>query len=306
MSLEVEIWAEFSSGFCDAHPPSDRIPVNRRDPGGNHSTACRKEFSASFFLRHITPNKRADANFEYMETQSQTSSFRQSYEERDQLELDRFEEDRRRRIGMAIALVPLGIAMALIVQYINIVVAIDDADWQYVLHRPNFGHILKLSLAPFVGGGLAMLLAGLIATSVSGREGWFLPYFMAAILYSLFMPLIVSLLLPANLFLLEITGLTFTARSAGEAFSDWIWSTPFFVLTYTMTGMKQAFWAGIGAMLVAVGVFRIMGPNSVTFSLARTTALTAGVGALIVVIVMFGPLGIFEILFNSFRITTTG
>ncbi|HCI85271.1 MAG TPA: hypothetical protein DHV68_00350, partial [Dehalococcoidia bacterium] len=60
-----------------------------------------------------------------------------------------------------------------------------------------------------------------------------------------------------------------------------------------MTGIKQAFWAGIGAMIVAVGVFRIMGSNSMTFSLARTTALTAGFGALIVVIVMFGPLGIF-------------
>ncbi|MDP7484965.1 MAG: hypothetical protein QF476_02775 [Dehalococcoidia bacterium] len=247
------------------------------------------------------------ANVDWMEsTPPSPTSFRQSYVDRDRVENDRFEDDRQRRIGMAIALVPFGIAMAFIVQYINIVVAIDDADWQYVLHRPNFSHILKLSPAPFIGGGLAMLFAGLIATSVAGREGRFLPYFMTAIFYAIFMPLLVSLLLPANLFILEILGLTFSERTAGEAFSSWIWSTPFFVLTYTMTGMKQAFWAGIGSMLMAIGVFRFMGPNSPQFSLSRMTLATTAIGAAVVVVVMFGPLGIFEVLFNSFRITKTG
>ncbi|MDP7089446.1 MAG: hypothetical protein QGG20_06860, partial [Dehalococcoidia bacterium] len=51
-----------------------------------------------------------------------STSFRQSYFERDRIEADRFEDDRRRRSGMAVALVPLGIAMALIVHYTNIVV----------------------------------------------------------------------------------------------------------------------------------------------------------------------------------------
>ncbi|GIT19454.1 MAG: hypothetical protein CM1200mP39_22600 [Dehalococcoidia bacterium] len=55
------------------------------------------------------------------------TSFRQSYFERDRIEEDRFEDDRRRRRGMAFALVPLGIAMALIVHYTNIVVTIDGA-----------------------------------------------------------------------------------------------------------------------------------------------------------------------------------
>jgi len=237
---------------------------------------------------------------------STESSFRQSYVDRDRIEDDRFEDDRRRKLGMAIALVPFGIAMALIVQYINIVVALDDADWQYVLHRPNFSHILKLSPAPIIGGGAAMLLAALISTSVAGREGRFLPYFMTAIFYALFMPLMVSLLLPANLFVLEITGLTFSEQTAGEAFSSWIWSTPFFVLTYTMTSMKQAFWAGIGSVLLGAGVFRFMGPNGDTFSLSRTVGVTSVVSIVALLVVMFGPLGIFEILFDSFRITKTG
>ncbi|MBT4125328.1 MAG: hypothetical protein HOE43_02925 [Chloroflexi bacterium] len=237
---------------------------------------------------------------------STESSFRQSYVDRDRIEEDRFEEDRRRRFGMAIAMVPFGIAMALIVQYINVVVAIDDADWQYVLHRPNFSHIVKLSLAPIIGGGVSMLLAGLIATSVAGREGRYLPFVMTAIIFSLTMPLFVSLLLPANLFLLELTGLTFSDRTAGEAFSSWIWSTPFFVLTYAMTGMKQAFWGGIGSMLMTVGVFRFMGPNNAKFSLLRTTLVTSAISAFVLLIVMFGPLSIFEMLFDSFRITKTG
>ena len=202
-----------------------------------------------------------------------STSFRQSYFERDRVEADRFEDDRRRRSGMAIALVPLGIAMALIVHYINIVVTIDHADWQYVLHRPNFVNILKLSVAPFIGGGIAMLGAGVVATAVAGREGRYLPLVLTVVMYTLFLPIVVGLLLPANLF-----------------------------LTYTLTGVKQALWAGIGAVVLAAAVFRFIGPNHAAFSVRRTTAVTTGIGLLTVLFIMFGPIGVFELLFNEFRI----
>jgi hypothetical protein len=233
---------------------------------------------------------------------STLSSFRQSYIERDQIEENRFEDDRRRRHGMVVALVPLGIAMALIVHYTNIVVTIDDADWQYVLHRPNFAHIMKLSLAPIIGGGLAMLFAGLVATTAAGREGRYLPLIMTAVLYTLFLPAIVGLLLPANLFLLDITGLSFAEYSVGEALSSWILSTPFFVLIYTMTGFKAAFWAAIGAVLLAAAVFRFMGPNNSNFSVTRTSVVTTIVGLSALLVIMFGPLEIFEVLYNEFRL----
>lgn len=203
---------------------------------------------------------------------------------------------------MAIALVPLGIAMALVVHYVNIVVTIDDADWQYVLHRPNFAHILKLSIAPFIGGGLAILFAGIIATSIFGREGRFLPLATAASLYGLFLPLLVGLLLPANLFLLDVLGLSFSGLSVGEAVSSWVWGTPFFVLTYAVTGVKIALWAGIGAVLMGAAIFRYIGPNRAWFSVGLTTAATAIVGVTVVLLVMFGPMAIFEILFNRFRL----
>ena len=229
------------------------------------------------------------------------TSFRQSYFERDRIEEDRFEDDRRRRRGMAFALVPLGIAMALIVHYTNIVVTIDEADWQYVLHRPNFVNILKLSIAPFIGGGIAMLAAGIIATAIAGREGRYLPLVLTVVLYTIFLPIIVGLLLPANLFLLDVTGLSVVEVSVGEALSAWIWGTPFFVLTYALTGFKQAFWAGIVSVVLAAGVFRFIGPNHVDFSVRRTTAVTTAVGFVVVVVIMFGPIGIFEHLFNEFR-----
>lgn len=234
-------------------------------------------------------------------TPSTTSSFRQSYVDRDRIEEDRFEDDRRRRRGLAISLVPLGIAMALVMHYTNIVVAIDDADWQYVLHRPALVNVMKLSLAPLLGGGIAMLIAGLLATAIAGREGRYLPLALTVFMYMIFMPLTVGLLLPANLFLLDVTGLSVVDVSVGDAISSWIWGTPFFVLTYAMTGMKQAFWAGAGAVLIGTAVFRFMGPNSQTFSLKKTLGVTSLVGLFVVIVIFFGPLGIFELLFNQFR-----
>ena len=231
------------------------------------------------------------------------SSFRQGYVERDRTELDRFEDDRRRKRGMAIALVPLGIAMALIVQYTNIVVAIDDADWQYVLHRPNFVNIMKLSGAPFIGGGIGMLFAALIATAIAGREGRIWPLAITALLYSIIMPVMVGLLLPANLFLLDVLGLSVLDLSVSEALSLWIFGTPFFVFTYTLTGIKQALWAGAGAVLLGAAVFRYIGPNRAVFSVSRTTAATLGVATVAAVIVMFGPLTVFEFIFTHFRAT---
>lgn len=230
-------------------------------------------------------------------------SFRQGYIERDRVELDRFEDDRRRRRGMAIALVPLGIAMALIVQYTNIVVAIDDADWQYVLQRPNFINIVKLSIAPFVGGGVAMLFASTIATAITGREGRIWPLALTALLYSVFMPVIVGLLLPANLFLLDVLGLSVIDLSVSEALSIWVYGTPFFVFTYALTGIKQALWAGAGAVLLGAAVFRFIGPNRAAFSVSQTTAVTLVVAAAAAALIMFGPLGIFELIFNQFRAT---
>lgn len=203
---------------------------------------------------------------------------------------------------MAIALIPIGIAMALIVQYTNIIVAIDDADWRYVLGRPNFVNILKLSIAPIVGGGVGMLIASAIATSIVGREGRYLPLVVTAACYSLFMPLLVGLLLPANLFLLDVTGLSVIELSVGDALSAWIWGTPFFVLTYTLTGIKQGLWAGVGAVLIAAAVFRYMGPNSSEFKIGRVTLLMSAAATAVTGVIMFGPLGIFEILFNQFQI----
>jgi hypothetical protein len=231
------------------------------------------------------------------------STFRQGYVERDRIELDRFEEDRRRRRGMAIAMVPLGIAMALIVHYTNIVVAIDDADWRYVLHRPNFVNIMKLSGAPVIGGGFGMLFAATIATAITGREGRFWPLALTAALYGIITPVLVGLLLPANLFVLDMLGLSVIDVSVSDAVSLWVFGTPFFVMTYTMTGIKQALWAGIGAVLLGAGVFRYVGPNRAVFSVGRTTIATLAVAVVAAAIVMFGPLGVFELIYNNFRVT---
>jgi hypothetical protein len=232
---------------------------------------------------------------------STTSSFRQSYTDRDQIEEDRFEDDRRRRRGMAVALIPLGIAMAVIMHYTNIVVAIDDADWQFVLHRPALINVIKLSIAPIIGGGVAMLIAGLISTAIAGREGRYLPLILTVFLYMIFMPVSVGLMLPANLFLLDLIGLSVVDVSVGEAISSWIWGTPFFVLTYAMTGMKQAFWAGVGAVAIGSVIFQFLGPNSQNFKVSKTLSATSLAGIFVIAVIVFGPLGIFEILFNQFR-----
>ena len=146
-----------------------------------------------------------------------------------------------------------------------------------------------------------MLAAGIIATAIAGREGRYLPLVLTVVLYTLFLPIIVGLLLPANLFFLDVTGLSVVEVSVGEALSAWIWGTPFFVFTYALTGFKQAFWAGIASVVLAAGVFRFIGPNHVDFSVRRTAAVTTAVGFVVVAVIMFGPLGIFEHLFNEFR-----
>ena len=147
-----------------------------------------------------------------------------------------------------------------------------------------------------------MLAAGIIATAIAGREGRYLPLVITVVMYTIFLPINLGLLIPANLFLLDITGLSVVEVSVGDALSAWIWGTPFSVFIYILTSVKQALWAGIGAVVLAAAVFRFMGPNHVAFSVGRTTAVTTGIGLLTVLVIMFGPIGVFEILFNEFRI----
>ena len=122
-------------------------------------------------------------------------------------------------------------------------------------------------------------------------------------LYGILVPLLVSILIPTNLFILQITGTsriiddTTILKSLAEMFM----STPLFVLVYVLTGWKQALLTGITIALIAWVLFRVMSPDKKKLQVFSGIGISWIVGIGFGFAVIIGPIGLLEFLFNLFQ-----
>ena len=122
-------------------------------------------------------------------------------------------------------------------------------------------------------------------------------------LYGFLVPLLVSILIPTNLFILQITG---TSRIIDDtpilqSLAEMFLSTPLFVLVYVLTGWKQALLTGITIALIAWVLFRVMSPDKKKLQVFSGIGISWIVGIGFGFAVIIGPIGLLEFLFNLFQ-----
>ena len=231
------------------------------------------------------------------------SEFLQNFANRDLIEAERFRDDAIRRRYIMIMLVPLGTVAAFVISYVNIPIAIDSANWLYVLEKPDLVSFLKISPSALVGGVFATLLSAKISLSLMGRSPIGRTLVIFSFLYGFLVPLLVSILIPINLFSLQITGTskiiddTPILQSVTETFL----STPLFVLVYVLTGWKQALLTGITIALIAWVLFKVMSPDKKKLQVFSGIGISWIVGIGFGFAVIIGPIGLLEFLFNLFQ-----
>jgi uncharacterized membrane-anchored protein YitT (DUF2179 family) len=126
---------------------------------------------------------------------------------------------------------------------------------------------------------------------------------MFSFLYGILVPLLVSILIPTNLFFLQITG---TSRIIDDtpilqSLTEMFLSTPLFVLVYVLTGWKQALLTGITIALIAWVLFRVMSPDKKKLQVFSGIGISWIVGIGFGFAVIIGPIGLLEFLFNLFQ-----
>ena len=228
--------------------------------------------------------------------------FAEPYEQQRLNEDARFTESTRQTRVMLLALLPIGAALATMLQFMDISATLDDADYYYVLDRPPLDVYARL----FVPS----LLAGLIATggvvwlftfvSESGSALWRM--IVIGLMYGVLMPVLSGLLMPLNLFVLSVSGLSRVSNQGTltDQLGDWVFDTPAHAYLGWLLGVPHAIVAGL--IMAGLGwlVMRAAGPIGNPARALPISLLGLGVAAVIVGLMMVGPFGFFEYWFNQY------
>lgn len=204
-----------------------------------------------------------------------------------------------------LAAMSLGAALALCILYISVPVTLVEEQYRYVIERPPLASFFKLSAAALLGGALAAGVVSYVVTEVSGPAPGVVKLFLVGFFYGVLVPFVTGLLIPMNLFLLNLVHLSSVTegRTLGEEFADTVFGTPMFTFMHGAEGIYQGFAAGaalfVGASLVLFG-----SPLDLTRQRAFThTAAAVLLSLAIVVFLIVGPFGFFESLVDWFAVT---
>ncbi|MCH8102105.1 MAG: hypothetical protein IIB28_02970, partial [Chloroflexi bacterium] len=136
------------------------------------------------------------------------SSLRFSREERERLQAIRFGESARRARVLLFALLPIGIALAMILQYLEILKLLDGADWRYQVDRAPMDVYLRIVAPAVVAGAVATAAATLLFTKEAEALGTPWRLFLIGVGYGVLLPVLIGVLMPLTLFVWSVSGLS--------------------------------------------------------------------------------------------------
>ncbi len=220
------------------------------------------------------------------------------------VESARDEVTRQQRVTF-FALLPLtiAIAIALIIPYMQIVLTLQDADYYYILDRPDWPTYLRLAGPALFAGPIA---AGIVVIVWSQLDD-LLPTFGRMVVFGAafgaIMPFLMGLLTPLNLFIIGVTGVSNVSGqgSVQQMIGDWVFSTPMFTFLF------WADWLGPGIMLGALTgvlfwlIVRVAGPISDAKKWPQLIGSSLLAGAVILMLVTVWPFGLFSYMFETLQ-----
>ena len=217
-----------------------------------------------------------------------------------QLEERRFLESARQARVLILLLLPLGAVLGMVNQYLSILEQLDNADYYYILDRVDTGVYLRL-VAPALLGGIISAVAVTAAFSFVADAGsalWQL--IVIGLLYGVLMPTLAGFLMPLNLFLLSVIGVSRVSGQGGiqSQIGDLIFSTPAHTYLALLFNIGPGMVSGLFMAGVAWVLLRVAGPLADPAKAPWLVLAGFGVGVVIMAGVMAGPFSITGFLFN--------
>ena len=231
-----------------------------------------------------------------------TSRLRLDRQERERLSAIRFDESARRARVMLIALLPVGIALAMILQYLEILRLLDDADWRYQLDRAPMDVYLRIVAPAIIAGAMATAGATLLFTKQAEALGAPWRMLFIGLAYGVLVPVLIGLLMPLTLFILSVTGQTRVTDQGPieHQVAELVFSTPRSSYLGWLFGINDGLKAGL--LLAAIGwlVLNVAGPISNGRRSTRIIVSAYVIAPVLVVLVMVGPFIILEVFYDRF------
>lgn len=232
-----------------------------------------------------------------------SSRLRYSRDERERLESIRFGESGRRARVLLLTLIPIGIALAMILQYLEILKLLDESDWRYQIDRAPMDVFLRIVAPAAIAGAIATTGVTLLFTKEA--EALAAPWrlLLIGIGYGVLLPVLIGVLMPLTVFVLSVTGLSRVTDqgSIEHQLAELVFSTPRSSYLGWLFGINDGLKAGLVLGSVGWAVLAVAGPITNPARSGRIVILAWIVGPALVALVFAGPISILEFLFDHFN-----
>ena len=244
-------------------------------------------------------------SFELSQVDLVSVEFVDRFEKQRVIEAARFEESARRARVLMLTLPPLGIAVAMVIQYLALIDLLANADYYYVLERPAVDVYARLAVPAIIGGLIATVIVTGVFTLLAEADASAKSVLTIGIFYGVLMPMFVGLLMPLNLFVLSQTGLSRVTNqgSLEQQVGDFVFSIPGSVYLNWLLGTSWGLLAGFSMAGLAWVIFRLAGPISNPRWTMRIYLASLATAVAVVALVISGPLPILEFLHEQYTET---
>ncbi len=215
----------------------------------------------------------------------------------------RFVESRRRALVMLLALVPIGIALAMILQYLEILKLLDESDWRYQVDRAPMDVYLRIVWPAVVAGAVATIGVTLLFTKEAEALGTPWRLLLIGVAYGVLLPVLIGVLMPLTVFLLSVTGQSRVTDQGPieHQIAELVFSTPRSSFLGWLFGINDGIKAGLFLAAVAWLIFKVAGPITNAARSGRIILSAWIIGPGLVALVMAGPISLLEYLFDHFN-----
>ena len=188
--------------------------------------------------------------------------------------------------------------MALVVLYVTVPATFAERYVYSEITRPPLGEFIRAAVVVPIVGALMGSAVTYTATELLGvprsPARLLFTFFLVGVIFGLFVPLATALVLPINLFLVEVA----TNFKAGDELVDdllaAVFGTPGLLFIYWAQGLYTGVLSGLVAGLVSFVTVIAVRPGQDSAIDLRPAAVSLVIASLLLALLLAGPFGLYE------------
>lgn len=191
--------------------------------------------------------------------------------------------------------------MALIIPYMQIVITLQDADYRYILERPDWATYARLAAPALFAGPISVGIVVLVFRQLDELLPTIVRMLIVGAAFGAIMPFLTGLLTPLNLFVIGVTGVSNVSGqgSVQQMIGDWVFSTPMFTFLLWADWLGPGIVFGLIAGLLFWGIVKIAGPIDRPERAKFIFGGSVAVSAVLLVLLTVWPHGLFSYMFET-------